>query len=67
MKDFRENSFFSKSEILKMQKRSEMQARASFFFLRRLSKNIERGGVGGTRGTPGSKLALATLPAHRRI
>ena len=31
MKDFSENSLFSKLEILKMQKRSEMQARASFF------------------------------------
>ena len=36
-------------------------------FLRWLSKNIERGGVGGTASTPGSKLALATLLArHRR-
>ena len=31
MKDFSENSLFSKLEILKMQKCSEMQARASFF------------------------------------
>ena len=37
-------------------------------FLGWLSKNIERGGVGGTGSTPGSKLALATLLArHRRI
>ena len=37
-------------------------------FLGWFSKNIERGGVGGTGSTPGSKLALATSPArHRRI
>ena len=35
-------------------------------YFRRLSKNIERGGVGGTGSTPGSKLALATLLARRR-
>ena len=66
MKDFNENSLFSKLEILKMQKCSEMEARASFFKV--AFKKHREGGVGGTASTPGSKLALATLPArHRRI
>ena len=66
MKDFSENSLFSKLETFKMQKCSEMQARASFFKV--TFKKHREGGVGGTASTPGSKLALATLLArHRRI
>ena len=55
MKDFIEKTLFSKLEILKMQKCSEMQARASFF--RVTFKKHREGGVGGTGSTPGSKLA----------
>ena len=54
---FIENQFFSKLEILKMQKIPK--CRRECRFLRRLSKNTARG-VGGTGNTPDSKLALAT-------